>query len=154
TVYNQIGQAFGITFRFDDAMSSRQLRFDLDDVDFYTATELAGKMSKTFWSPITSQEAMVATDTPEARRQYERLSLRTFYLGGLTSPTDLNDILNLLRTIFEMKNVSAEPSRNTITVRAPREAVEAAAGLIENLMDARPELMLEVQVLEYDTDKA
>src|SRR5262249_27729079 len=52
TLYNQIGQAFGVTFRFDDALSSRQVRFDLDDVDFYVATELAARMTKTFWAPI------------------------------------------------------------------------------------------------------
>lgn len=153
SVYTQIGQAFGVTFRFDEAMSSRQLRFDIDDVDFYAATSLAGKMSKTFWAPMTSQEAIVASDTPEMRRQWERLSLRTFYLGNAAAPTDINDIVNLLRTVFEMKNVSAEPSRNTITVRAPREAVEAAAILIDNLMDARPEVMLDLQVLEFDSDK-
>jgi general secretion pathway protein D len=153
SVYTQIGQAFGVSFRFDDSLSSRALRFDIEDVDFYAATALAGKMSKTFWAPLTSQDAIVASDTPEMRRQWERLSLRTFYLGGATAPTDVNDIVNLMRTIFEMRFVSAEPSRNTITVRAPKEAVEAAAALIDNLMDARPEVMLDLQVLEYDTDK-
>jgi len=152
-VYTQIGQAFGVSFRFDESLNSRQLRFDIDDVDFYAATTLAGKMSKTFWAPLTSKDAMVANDTPEMRRQWERVSLRTFYIGGATSPTDINDIVNLLRTIFEMKNISAEPTRNTVTVRAPKEAVEAAAALIDNLMDARPEVMLDLQVLEFDTDK-
>src|SRR5262249_47409499 len=43
---------------------------------------------------------------------------------------------------------------NTITVKAPRASVEAAAIMLDNLMDVRPEILLEVQEFEFDTDKA
>ena len=154
SVYAQVGKLFGITFRFDDALASRQLRLDLDNVDFYTATQLIGKMSKTFWVPVSRQEAIVATDTPELRRQYERQSVRTFYVGYATTVAELNDIANILRNIFEMTVVAVSPTHNTITVKAPRASVEAAAGLIDNLMDVRPEILLEVQEFEFDTDEA
>lgn len=153
SVYTQVGRIFGVTFRFDDALTSRQLRVDLDNVDFYVAMELIGKMSKSFWVPISRQEAMVATDTPELRRQYERQSVRTFYVGYATSPAELTDVANVLRTIFEMTIVNVAPARNTITVKAPRATVEAAASMIDNLMDVRPEILLDVQEFEFDTDK-
>ena len=51
-----------------------------------------------------------------------------------------------------MKLVSIQPGKNTITVRAPREQVEAAASLLDNLMDAKPELMIDVKEYEIDTD--
>jgi type II secretory pathway component GspD/PulD (secretin) len=51
-----------------------------------------------------------------------------------------------------MKLVSIQPGKNTITVRAPREQVEAAAMLLDNLMDAKPELMIDVKEYEFDTD--
>jgi len=154
SVYAQVGKLFGITFRVDDALASRQLRLDLDNVDFYTATQLIGKMSKTFWVPVSRQEAIVATDTPELRRQYERQSVRTFYVGYATTAAELNDIANILRNIFEMTVVAVSPTHNTITVKAPRASVEAAASMIDNLMDVRPEILLEVQEFEFDTDEA
>src|SRR5262249_13977570 len=64
-LYTQIGALFGVTMQFDQNMSGRNLRFDLDNVDFYTAMELAGKMTKTFWAPISGHEAIVASDTQE-----------------------------------------------------------------------------------------
>src|SRR5258707_9737721 len=154
SLYTQIGKTFGIFMQFDQGMNSRSLRFDLDDVDFYMAMELAGKMTKTFWAPVTNHEVMVATDTPEMRHQYERLSLRTFYVGNATSPADLTDMVNLLRNIFEIKLVSVEPGHNTITIRAPREIAEAAASMIDNVRDARPEVLLDVKAFEIDSDKA
>jgi general secretion pathway protein D len=152
-VYTQIGAAFGVFMQFDQNLTSRIIRFDLDNVDFYTATQVAGMMTKAFWAPISSHEAMVATDTVETRKQYERLALRTFYVGNVSGQTDLNDLVNVMRTIFDMKLVSIQPSQNTITVRAPREQVEAVASLLDNLMDAKPELMLDVKEYEIDTDR-
>lgn len=153
-VYTQIGAVFGITVQFDQNLNSRNLRLDLDNVDFFTAMQLAGKMTKTFWAPVASHEAIVAADTQEMRRQYERLAMRTFYVGNISGQNDLNDLVNVMRSILDMKLVSIQPGRNTITVRAPREQVEAAASLIDNLMDARPEVVIEVSQLEVDLDKA
>lgn len=152
-LYTQIGAAFGVSMQFDQNLTSRVLRFDLDNVDFYTATDLAGKMTKSFWSPISSHDAMVASDTVETRKQYERLALRTFYVGNVSAQTDLNDLVNVMRTVLDMKLVSIQPSQNTITVRAPRAQVEEAASLLDNLMDAKPEMSLEVTEYEIDTDR-
>ena len=151
-LYTQIGAAFGITMQFDPALNSRAVNFNVDNVDFYTVTELAGKMTKTFWAPVSSHEAMVATDNVETRKQYERLALRTFYVGNAAAQTDLNDLANVMRTIFDMKLVSIQPGSNTITVRAPREQVEAVSSLLDNLMDAKPELLIDVKEYEIDTD--
>ena len=151
-LYNQIGAAFGIFMQFDSTMSSRIVRFDLDNVDFYTVMELAGKMTKTFWAPVADHEAMIASDNLEMRKQYERMTLRTFYVGNVSSQTDLQDLVNVMRNIFDMRLVSIQPGKNSITVRAPREQVEAVASLLDNLMDAKPELMIDVQELEFDTD--
>jgi type II secretory pathway component GspD/PulD (secretin) len=152
-LYSQIGQAFDVSVRFDPGVVAKSVRFDLDDVDFHTAMNLAGKMTRTFWAPASNHEIIVAPDTQDMRRQYERLSLRTFYLGNAASPSDLTDMANVLRNIFEMRIVNVETAQNAITVRAPRATVDAASALIENLMGARPEVMIDVQALEYDTNK-
>jgi general secretion pathway protein D len=151
-LYNQIGTAFGITMMFDEGLNTRILRFDIDNVDFYTVTSLAGKMTKTFWAPIAGHDAMVANDTQELRKQYERMALRTFYVGNATTPAELNDLANVIRNIFELRLVGVQPGKNTITVRGPREQVEVASSLLENLMEVKPELTIDVKEYELDTD--
>lgn len=151
-LYNQIGTAFGVTMLFDQGLSTRILQFDLDNVDFYTAAGLAGKMTKTFWAPVSSHDAIIANDTQDMRKQYERMSLRTFYVANVASPTELQDLTNVLRTIFDMRLVGMQPGRNTITVRGPRDQVAIATSLLENLMEAKPELTIDVKEYEIDTD--
>lgn len=152
SVYTQLGKIFGITFQFDTNFTSRPVQFDIDSVDFFFASQLLGKMTKTFWSPLTAQDALVANDTQENRASYERMSMRTFYVGGATSAADLNDIANILRTILDIRFVIVEPNKNVITVRAPREKVVIAASLLDSLLDVRPEIMLEVNEYEIDFD--
>jgi general secretion pathway protein D len=152
SVYTQLGKIFGITFQFDTNFITRRMQFDVDNVDFFFAAQLLGKMTKTFWSPLTAEDALVANDTQENRTAYERMSMRTFYVGGLSSPNDLNDIANVLRTILDIRFVIVEPSKNVISVRAPREKVAIASSLLDSLLDVRPEIMLEVNEYEIDSD--
>lgn len=153
-LYTQIGTAFGVFMQFDQNFNGRPVRFDLENVDFYAVMDIAGRMTKTFWSPVSSHEAMIANDTQENRKQYERMALRTFYVGNVGTQTDLNDLVNVMRNIFDMRLVSIQPAKNTITVRAPKEQVEAVASLLDNLMDAKPEIMLDVKEFEIDTDRS
>lgn len=153
-LYTEIAKQFNVSVTFDENLTPRNIKFDLDDVDFYTATTWAGRMTKTFWAPVSSRAMIVATDNQEMRKQYERLSLRTFYIGNALAPSDVTDMVNALRNVFEIKTINVEPSQNAITVKAPRETLDAAADFIENVMDSRPELMIDVQEYEIDTDKA
>jgi general secretion pathway protein D len=152
SVYTQLGKIFGITFQFDTNFITRRMQFDVDNVDFFFAAQLLGKMTKTFWSPLTAEDALVANDTQENRTAYERMSMRSFYVGGLSSPNDLNDIANVLRTILDIRFVIVEPSKNVISVRASREKVAIASSLLDSLLDVRPEIMLEVNEYEIDSD--
>lgn len=153
SVFTQIGKLFDVSVQFDEGVSARFLHFDLDNVDFYTAMSIAGKMTKTFWAPVSAREIIIATDNAEKRKEYERLVVRTFYIGGAASATELTDLTNMLRTVFEIKFVALQPNKDTITLRGPREDVEAAASLLDNLMDARPEILLDLTAYEFDTDK-
>lgn len=154
TVFAQIGKLFDVSVQFDEAITSRFLHLDLDNVDFYTAMSIAGKMTKTFWAPVSSHEIIVATDSQDKRKEYERLVVRTFYVSNVANTAELTDLVNMLRTIFELKFVAMQPNRNTITLRGPREDVEAGASLLDNLMDAKPEILMDITEYEFDTDKA
>ncbi|HLW54574.1 MAG TPA: hypothetical protein VKW06_17190 [Candidatus Angelobacter sp.] len=152
-LYTEIARAFSLAVDFDENIGQRNVTFDMDDVDFYTATQWAGRLTRTFWAPVGKHRIIVATDNPEMRRQYERMSLRTFYVGNALAPTDLTDVVNTLRNVFQISIVNVEPGHNAITVRAPKATMDAAASFIENLMDARPELLIDVQEIEIDTDR-
>lgn len=144
----QIATTFGITPTIDDAVTARPVRFNITNVDFYTAMRTAGIVTKTFWAPIGVKQIVVAQDTAEGHRQFDRMGLRTFYIAGATAPTDLTDVVNALRTVFDIRFINQQPQGNTITVRAPQEAIEAATRFVEGLGDLRPQVLLDVNIYE------
>ena len=150
-LYELIGRTFGIKATFDQSFTSRQVRFDVQDIDFGKAIELASLVSKSMWVPISENEILLAADTAENHKQFDRMSLRSFYVSEAATPQELNDVVGLLRTVFEMRLVNATPSKNLITVRAPRATVDAATEFLNQLSTSGPPpVMIEIQAFEID----
>lgn len=147
-VLTQVAQAYGITPVFDDSVQQRRLHFDVENVGFFTAMELATRATKTFWVPLQSREMLIAADTAENRRNLERMSLRTFYLSNVSKPQDLVEMVNALRILLEIRYISQDPAASSITIRASQPVLDTATQLIEALSAGRPEVMLDVQVFE------
>jgi len=144
----QVAGAFGVAATFDDSVVSRRVRFDIDNVDFYTAMRAACDVTRTFWTPLEEKQILLASESPENHRLFDRMALRTFYLPGVTTPQELNDIVNLLRTLFEIRFLTQQPQAGTIVVRAPQDVLDAATRFMESLGDSRPQVMLDVRVYE------
>jgi tetratricopeptide (TPR) repeat protein len=144
----EIASAFGVKPVFDDSVYSRPVRFDLEDADFATAMRLAAQMSKTFWTPLSSSEMLVAADNAENRRQFERMSLRTFYLEEAASAQEFTELTALLRTLFEVRFVSVQPQARMLQIRAPQPVLEAVTRFLDGLAAGRPQVELNVEVLE------
>src|ERR1017187_7110827 len=51
-LFAELSTAYGVTTQFDDSVQSRQVRFNIDDVDFFTAVKLACQVSKTMWAAL------------------------------------------------------------------------------------------------------
>ncbi len=144
----QVAAAYGITATFDDSVVTRQVRFNVDSIGFYTAMRLAGAVTKTFWVPLESRQIIVATDSTENHRVYDRMGMRTFYIPDASTQQELQDIANVLRTVFEVKNVTTHPQASTVTVRAPQNVLIPASQFMESLGSGHPEVMLDVRVYE------
>ncbi|HYK48742.1 MAG TPA: hypothetical protein VEU94_03380, partial [Terriglobales bacterium] len=145
---NQVAGAYGIIVTIDDSVVSRQVRFDVDDIGFYKAMQLAGAVTKTFWAPLQQKQIMVAADSTETRRLYDRMGMRTFYIPDASTPQALQDLVNVLRTVFEIKFVSSNAQKGTITVRAPVNVLEPASRFLEGLGSSHPGVMLDIRIFE------
>src|SRR5215468_2580460 len=146
----RLWNAYNIRPLIDNSVVSKQLRFDLEGADFATATEIASKMTKTFYVPMSSTQALIVADTPENRRNFERLALRTFYISDASSANDINEVVTLLRTVFDFRFVTPAASSNQVTVRAPTALLNAATRILTDLYSGKPQVMLEVSIYQVE----
>ncbi|MGB7283615.1 MAG: FG-GAP-like repeat-containing protein [Candidatus Acidiferrum sp.] len=154
TVYEQLGQLFGIKITFDPDLSTRPERLHLDDVDFDTALKVLSAETGTFFRPLTSTALLVAQDTAEKRRQYEVLAEQTFVLPSSVATDEMTEMVRVLREMTGATRITLDAKSHSITMRDTPKWLAVAGELIRQAERTRGELLLEIEILEVDRNKA
>ncbi len=153
TVYESIGKLAGINVLFDPDYTSRKIHVDLNGVTLQEALVITALESKTFWRPVTPNTIFVAADTAAKRKELDQSVIRTFYLSNLSQPNELQDMVNILRTLLDTQRLQQFPSQQAIVVRGTPDQIVMAGKLIEDLDKSKPEVVVEVAIMQVTRDK-
>ena len=152
-IYETVGKLAGINVLFDPDYTSRRIKIELNGVTLEEALQIIALESKTFWRPVTPNTIFVASDTPAKRKDVEQSVIKTFYLANLSQPTELQDVVNALRQILEISRIQPLPSQGALVVRGTPDQIALADKLVSDLDKARPEVIVEVAVMQVSRDK-
>jgi general secretion pathway protein D len=153
TLFDTIGKLAGITVIYDPDFPARRISVDLNNLTLRQALEVVCIESKAFWKPVTENIILIAPDQPQKKRDYEEESLKTFYLANTVTPQDLTEIVTGLRSLLELKHVMQLNSQNAIVIRATPDVLALAGKMIDDIDKAKPEVVVQVEVLEARTDR-
>jgi general secretion pathway protein D len=153
-IYQTIGQLAGVNVLFDPDYTSRRIKVELNGVTLEEALEITALESKTFWRPVTPNTIFVAQDNPAKRKELEQSVLKTFYLGNLSAPTELQDVVNAIRSVLDVQRVQQLLSQNAVVVRGTPDQIALAEKLVEDLDKARPEVLVDIAVMQVSKDKS
>ena len=154
TVYEQLGQMYGIKVTFDPDLPARNVRLVADDVDFDTALKVLSTETATFFRPLTSTLLFVAQDTAEKRRQYAVQAEQTFVLPAAVGTDEMTELVRVLRDMTGATRITLDASSHSITMRDTPQRLALAGELISQVERARGEVLLEIEILEVDRNKA
>ena len=152
-IYQTIGKLAGVNVLFDPDYVSRRIPIELNGVTLEEALEILALQSKTFWRPVTPNTIFVAADTTAKRKELEQNIVRTFYVSNLSQPSEYQDVVNTMRTILEMSRITQLPSQGAIVVRGTPDQVALAEKLIDDIDRAKPEVIVEVAVMQVSRNK-
>jgi general secretion pathway protein D len=152
-VYQTIGKIAGINVLFDPDYTGKRIQVDLQNVSLLDALHILGVLSNTFWRPVTSNTIFVAQNTRAKRTELDSQAVQTFYLSNTSQTNDLNDIQTALRNVLTNAKLYAVPSQNAIVMRATPDELLLARKLVDDLDKARPEVVIDVAVLEVNRNK-
>jgi general secretion pathway protein D len=153
-IYETVGKLAGINVLFDPDYTPRQVHVELNNVTLQEALEIISFETKTFWRPVTPNTIFIAQDNPAKRKELEQNVIKTFYLSNLSQPTELQDVVNAMRTILEVSRIQQLPSQGAIVVRGTPDQVALAQKLVDDLDKAKPEVMIEIAVMQVSRDKS
>ena len=154
TVFMAIGKAAGLNVIFDPDYNSKRITVDMNNVSLYDALRIVGTLAGTFWKPVTADTIFVAQNTRTKRTDLDNLAVQTFYLTNAAQQNDANEVTTALRNLLDPSvKVYLVPSQNAIVMRATTDQLLLAQKLINDLDRARPEVVIDVAVLEVNKDK-
>jgi hypothetical protein len=149
-LFTELSAAYGVTAQFDDSVQTRQVRFNVDDVDFFTALKLACQVSKSMWAALDAHQMLIAADNVENHRQFYRMSLRTLILPPHSTPQEATDLVTTMRNMFDLRFVNSGQTSDTVELRGPQPLLEACSKLLAQLSNERPQVMLDVRVYQIN----
>jgi general secretion pathway protein D len=153
-IYQAVGKAAGLNVLFDPDYTSKRIPVDLTSVSLYDALRIIGTLSGTFWKPVTGNTIFVAQNNRTKRTDLEDLAVQTFYLTNAAQQNDANEILITLRNILDPSiKVYLVASQNAIIMRATTDQLILAEKIINDLDRTRPEVVVDVAVLEVNRQK-
>ncbi|HVZ59323.1 MAG TPA: cohesin domain-containing protein [Terriglobales bacterium] len=152
-IYTTIGKLAGVNVLFDPDYVSRRITIELNNVSLHQALETVALISRTFWRPVTSNTVLVGADTKAKRNELEQSVIKTFYMNNLSQSTELQDVVNTLRTVLEITRVLPLPSQGAIVVRGSPDQIALAEKLINDIDKAKSEVIVDVAVMQVRRDK-
>jgi general secretion pathway protein D len=153
-VYRTVAQLAGVNVLFDPDYTPRVINVDLNSVTLEDALQITALESKTFWRPVTQNTIFIAQDNPAKRKELEQSVLKTFYLTNLSAPTELQDVVNAIRAVLDVQRVQQLLSQNALIVRGTPDQIALAEKLVEDLDKARPEVIVDIAVMQISRDRS
>ncbi len=135
----------GLNFAFDkDVRTDQTISITLRKTpvrDVLSLILLSQQLEQRF---INADTVLIYPNTPAKARDYQPLTVRSFYLTNIEAKT----AVTTLRTILKARDLVSDDKQNVVVMRDTPEAIRMAEKLLAVHDMPEPEVMLEVEVLE------
>jgi len=145
-VFTAIGKWANVSLVFDPTFRDQPITIDLRKVKLADALNSVAGATRNFWKASIQRTITIVPDTPAKRREYEDEVVRTFYLSN----ADLKETIDILRIVVDARRLAQMTATNAITIKDTPERIAAAGRIISALDKARPEVVIDVELMEVD----
>lgn len=148
-VIRALAQMTNVSVFFDPAFRPQAINFEARGQTLAQALQSITASTQTFYRVTAPRTITIIPDTPAKRREYEEDIVRTFYLSNV----DIKETMDLLRIVIDARRIGGMQGTNAITITDTPERVEAAGRLISIIDKARPEVLIDVELLEVSRSR-
>ena len=148
-VFMALARFANLSVVFDPAFRDQPITVDLRKNSLEDALASLTTSTHTFYRVTAQRTITIVPDTPAKRREYEESVVRTFYLSN----ADVKEVIDLLRVVVDVRRISPITATNAISLMDTPERIAAAGQLIRAIDKARPEVVIDVELLEVNRTK-
>jgi general secretion pathway protein D len=145
-VFDMLAQAGNFNFAFDKDVKNDTVSIFIEDMPFDEALNLVLTSNGLFGRRVNANTFLISPNTKPKHEQYQDLMVRTFYLSTVKA----KDMVNLVRTMLDVKRMYANEDINAVVVRDQPEKLQLVERIILANDRRESEVLLEVEVLEVN----
>ncbi len=153
-LFETVAKLAGINVVFDPDIPStgKNLSVEFTNSTVEEALDYLSVLTKTFWKPLSGNTIFVTQDNQTKRRDYEDQVVKVFYLKNIGTPQELQEIATDVRTVCDIRRAFTYNSQMALILRGEADRVALAEKLINDLDKPKSEVVIDVLVLEHNTD--
>jgi general secretion pathway protein D len=144
-----IAKIGNISIAFDPTFRETPVSIDLRNSTLDGALAQATEATRTFFRVTAPNSIIVVPDTPAKQREYEEEVVQVLYISN----ADLKETMDTLRIVIDARRISPVTGTNAIALKDTRERIAAASRMVQAIDKARPEVIIDVELLEVDRTK-
>ena len=148
-VFLTIAKYGNISIGFDSTFRDAPLSVDLRNASLEAALGQVADTTRNFIHVTQSNSVIVVPDTPAKRREYEEEVVQVFYLSN----ADLKETMDTLRVVLDARRISPVTGTNAVSIKDTPERIAAAGRMLAAIDKARPEVIIDVELLEVDRSR-
>jgi len=150
-LFEQVAKAFHLEVIFDSAYQPKTgLRLALTDASFEEAWRAVEAATDSFGVPVTAHQLLVASDTVQNRKEFDRTAAVVVSAPEPITVQELQEVATAIRGTLDIQKLVVDTNRHLVLIRDRVSKVRLAEKLIDDLMRPRPQVAIDVELLEVD----
>jgi general secretion pathway protein D len=149
-VFEFLSKLSGINILFDEEVRAQPVTIFVKDVSFQYALNLLLSTNKLFMKKVSADTIIIVPKNKAKLDQYQDLMVKTYYLNNAKA----KDMMNLLRSMLEVKKVYVNEALNSLTIRETPEKMKLVGKVIAANDLKEAEVILDVEILEISRTNA
>jgi general secretion pathway protein D len=152
TLFDKLADAFGLQTVYDGdyPRNGPPIRFHVSGADYRDAIHDLEAATNSFVIPLSGRLFMVSQDTPAKRNDLERTIEIAIPVPQAVTTQELTELAQVVRQTTNVEKIAFESTESRLVLRDRASRVLPAIALLDELMAYRPEVMIELQLLQVD----
>ncbi|MBP6716503.1 MAG: hypothetical protein KA205_06550, partial [Acidobacteria bacterium] len=134
---------------FDQTFQDVPAPLNIKNLTVKEALDALAQSTGTFYKVTAPATITVIPDTAAKRREYAEEMIQTFYIGN----ADMKETMDMLRVVADARAISPITGTSSIAIRDTPERLHAVQRLLAAVDKARPEVVIDVEILEVDRNR-
>ncbi|MDY6948480.1 MAG: cohesin domain-containing protein [Pseudomonadota bacterium] len=150
TIFEVMARSSGLNFLFDkDVRTDTKTSIYLRNSTLENAVRLLCLTNQLEQRIVDANTLLLYPNTPAKQKDYQPLSVRSFYLSNASA----KDVAGTLKAILKTRDIVVDDKLNLLIMRDSPTAIRLAEKLVALHDVPEPEVMLEVEILEIKRTK-